>query len=85
MAPPLASQDDPLSRATFIRLVPGDAQACCQLCDGGGRGYSLVVLEPIIDHSNGQRITVAICPACARALARKASEALPQPRRRTVP
>jgi hypothetical protein len=49
------------ARLAHIHHVPG-GRARCQLC-GGGRA-TLIVFEPEIDRTNGQRITVAFCPPC---------------------
>jgi len=52
------------ARLKHMRIVtPGPKSLGCQVC-GGSRDQPLVVIEPIIDHSNGQRITIAICRAC---------------------
>jgi len=52
------------SRHEYVRGVAPDPRAACQTCGEGGG--ALAVLEVVIDRSNGQRITVAICRECAR-------------------
>lgn len=49
------------ARIRHTLSIPIDPAAACQLCDAHER---LVVLEPVIDRDNGQRITVAFCLPC---------------------
>lgn len=52
-------------RSPKIYKAPGDPKARCQQCmTKRSAGKPLIIFEPCIDPSNGQRITIAICDVC---------------------
>lgn len=65
-------------RVKHIVIVPPDPRARCQLCGEGG-GLPLVVLSPVVDRDNGQRITIALCRSCAEYSAKVADHTVPPP------
>jgi len=72
-------------RIRYIEIVPPEPRARCQVC-GEGAGLPLVILSPVIDRDNGQRITIALCRSCAEYSAKVADHtvppAAPKPKRR---
>jgi len=52
------------ARLRYMQLVGPDPKSLgCQVC-GGNKDQPLVILEPIVDHTTGQRITIAVCRPC---------------------
>lgn len=72
------------ARERYIEIVPPDPAARCQIC-GGGAGVPLVVLSPVVDRTNGQRITIALCRACAERAGQVADHTVPPGRARRRP
>jgi hypothetical protein len=53
------------ARLRHSRPLPFDPRGACQVCESAVRpGAHLVVVEPVVDPNNGQRITVALCWDC---------------------
>ncbi len=53
------------ARLKYITCIVADDQTRCQVCCGlAGRGEIVVILEPEVDRSNGQRISIALCRKC---------------------
>ncbi len=68
-------------RVRYIVLrAPIGGGGRCQIC-GEGKGLPLVVLEPVIDRDNGQRITIALCRSCAEYSGKIADHTVPPPAR----
>jgi hypothetical protein len=49
------------ARFRYTHSIPLDPAAACQVCDAHER---VIVFDPVVDRSNGQRITVALCLLC---------------------
>jgi hypothetical protein len=67
-------------RVKHIELVRPDPRARCQVC-GEGAGQPLVILCPVVDRDNGQRITIALCRSCAEYSGKIADHTVPPPAR----
>ncbi len=72
----------PEARREYIRPIPPDPIASCQICSA--RAPELV-LEPVVDRTNGQRITVAICAVCVEYAGKAKDHTIPPASRRKEP
>jgi hypothetical protein len=61
------------ARVRYIITIPADPKGRCQICD---TPEPIHVLEPVVDRTNGQRITIALCDRCVVYLATRDPEAV---------
>jgi hypothetical protein len=60
------------ARVRYIVTIPADPKGQCQICDTPA---PLHVLEPVVDRTNGQRTSIALCDPCVVYLATRDPEA----------